>query len=152
MLFAAAGLAALTNADLPLVAELFNLLTLGTIIILGYSIWTSEQEERAFCCGFAGWAGFYFVATKWFAIVLLFGTHKLIAIVQVALTPGRISTLSHAQPSSGGSSSLSQAYDEWLNGFDSIAQNIICLILGFIGGWVTVYFYRKRQAMLAKGR
>ena len=38
MLVAAVGLAALTNADLPLLAELLNLSTLIILIILGYGV------------------------------------------------------------------------------------------------------------------
>ena len=41
----AVGLAALLNADLPLLAEFANLLTLVTLIVLGYGIWTTEGDE-----------------------------------------------------------------------------------------------------------
>ena len=40
-----------------------------------------------------------------------------------------------------------EAYSNWLNRFDTIGQSLIALILGLVGGWVTVYFYRKRQRM-----
>ncbi len=34
--------------------------------------------------------------------------------------------------------------------FHSVCHCLFLLLLGIIGGWVTVYFYRKRQKMLAE--
>jgi hypothetical protein len=145
---AAIGLAALINADRPLIAEFANLFTLVTLIVLGYGVWTTEGDERAFRCGFVGWGGIYFVATKWWSIVVIFGTYQMLALASHALLPERITKLRGTSPVPLlGNEPYEQAYSDWLNRFDTIGQCLITLLFGLIGGWVTVYFYRKRQRM-----
>ena len=38
----------------------------------------------------------------------------------------------------------------WYTAYRSIGHSLFLLFFGLVGGWVTVYFYRKRQRMLAK--
>jgi hypothetical protein len=144
MLIVAVGLAALMNADRHLVAEFFNLLTLAVIINSGYCIWISRGEDRAFHCGFTGWAGVYFLASRWFRITVLSGTHEIIDVISRTFWPPRIPLVGlHDTPRLS-----TQA--AWINGFHSIGHCLFALVLGLIGGWVTVHFYRKRRQMLTQ--
>jgi hypothetical protein len=142
---AAIGLTALINADRPLIAEFANLFTLVMLIVLGYGIWTSEGEERAFRSGFVAWGDIYFIATKWWSIIVIFGTYQMLALASQALMPERITKLRASAAAPG--DAYDQAYSDWLNRFDTIGQCLITLLFGLIGGWVTVYFYRKRQRL-----
>ena len=141
MLVVAFGVAALTNANLPLVAELFDVFTPLTIIILGYMAWVSVGEQRSFRIGFVTWGGIYFLATRWWHFAFYFATGQLLWLLHEPLKP-------NFRHLSG--DPFQRAEVDWMNRFDTIAHSLFALLFGLIGGWVTVYYYRKRQRMLAK--
>jgi hypothetical protein len=138
----ALGLVALLNADLPLIAETIEFITFMELILVGYGIWVSAGEQRAFRIGFLAWGGLYFIATKWWQIALSFATGKLIQAMALSFEPTRISDLH------GSGDPYLAASGDWLNRFEVIGHCLFALLLGLIGGCITVYFYRKRQKML----
>ena len=58
------GLVALLSEYKPVLAKLFDLLTLGILIAVAYGVWLSTGERRAFRIGFLCWALLYFVLYK----------------------------------------------------------------------------------------
>jgi hypothetical protein len=138
----ALGLVALLNADLPLIAETIEFTTFMALILVGYGIWVSAGEQRAFRIGFVAWGGLYFVATKWWQIALSFAATKLIHALALSFEPSRISDLR------GSGDPYSEASGYWFNRFEVIGHCLFALLFGLIGGCITVYFYRKRQKML----
>lgn len=147
----AAGLIAITNADLPIVAELVDLLTIGLIVIAGYGVWVNAGEERAFRIGFVAWAGVYFLATRWWNIAFVSATGKLLQIIKWSYQPSRLTDHPGSSVMSGPSrEAFIQAEGDWMNRFDSIGHCLFALLFGLVGGCVTVYFYRKRLQMLSK--
>jgi hypothetical protein len=143
---AAIGLVALLNADLPILAELIDLLTLITLILCAYGIWVTQGAQRAFRIGFVAWAGIYFVLTKKWDYSWNLATGKLITIASEIMFPSRITELNVSDPT--GERFLA-AQAEWIGRYTSIAHCLFALGFGVLGGWVTVHFYRKRQQMLA---
>jgi hypothetical protein len=142
VLVAAVGIAALTNADVPFVAELGNLFTLAIIIITGYGVWNSEGSRRAFRMGFVGWGCAYYLATKTFQFKYMLLTYPLLRIGWQLLQPSRISSLPPGI--------FQEAQAEWIGHFEAGGECLFALLFGLIGGWVTVCFYRKRQHMLSQ--
>jgi hypothetical protein len=147
-LFAALGLAALLNAHLPIVAELADLITLLTIVLIGYGVWISDGELRAFRIGFVCWAGTYFIATKWFSIAFNIATGKVLQIIKWPLEPRALQSAGRTGEVSGPiEEEFLNAQGRWMDRFDTIGHCLFALLFGLVGGWVTVYFYRKRQRM-----
>lgn len=138
VLVIAAGIASLANAGTLFVSYGFDLLTLAILIATAYGIWLSQGEVRAFRIGFLSWAVLYCVAVKWpFDI----GASYLI---------DRVALLFRRDPTTEADLFGSWRYVDWRSSFHSIADCLVALTFGLIGGWVTVYFYRKRQRMLNK--
>jgi len=116
--------------DEPILGKLFDLLTLGILIATAYGAWLSHGELRAFRVGFLCWAVLYFLLVKKTFDV---GVHDLIGRAYRAIQPP------------------SQAPIQFVylfHNFHSVCHSLFLLLLGVIGGWVTVYFYRKRQRAL----
>jgi hypothetical protein len=124
ILLAGFALAALTNSERPFMIELVKLITIGALVVMAYGVWAFLGEKRAYCAGFLLWGGFYYVAY----IVLEsrrvdLGTDTLILWLGRRLETGRIM---------------------WAV-YEKIGHLLISLLLGLIGGWVTVFFYRIRR-------
>lgn len=140
VLVISAGLAALANADKPFVAAVMRLSILAVLVIVAYSIWTSEGEPRAFRIGFLSWGGLYFLLHVVLDVESLhFGTRSLLSPL-LKLQPDVFERDTQGVIT-GVHGSL---YDQ----FFRIGHCLFALLFGLIGGWVTVYFYRKRQQML----
>jgi hypothetical protein len=126
ILFACFALAALMNSERPFMIELVKLITLGTLVVVAYGVWAFLGEKRAYCVGFLLWGGFYYVAY----VVLEsrridLGTDTLILWLGRQLETGRIM---------------------WAV-YEKIGHLLMSLLLGWIGGWVTVVFYRIRHRL-----
>jgi hypothetical protein len=103
---------------------LVKLITIGALVVMSYGVWAFLGEKRAYCAGFLVWGGLYYVAY----IVLEsrrvdLGTDTLILWLGRQLETGRIM---------------------WAV-YEKIGHLLMSLLLGWIGGWVTVFFYRVRQ-------
>ena len=144
MAVVAVALAALLTAHKPFVATLVRLATLSISILLAYGIWTSDRETRAFRIGFLCWGGVFFLSNVLIQTKMLdLGVDDLADQLVGWFYPDEFQfsrTGTIIGVTSGGGTWL-------LRDFKLIFQCIVSLLLGFIGGWVTVYFYRKRQKM-----
>jgi hypothetical protein len=125
--YVSVALATLANAGKGLSHEVAQLITLGTLIAIAYGIWTSSGETRAFRVGFVIWGSVYFllfvvIQTRWIDI----GAGELLRVLRNQMVP---------DPNG--------AFE-----FRMIGDEFLSLLCGLIGGWVTVYFYRKRQRIL----
>jgi hypothetical protein len=132
VLVAAVGLAGLLHPERDLFQNLMNVLTVAILIYFAYGIWTTTGEERAFCVGFFVWCALYFIdhARKFLGIHL--GLPDALSLLYVQL---------NLEATSG-----QGTYDPMaLSRFHDIGQCVFALLLGLIGGWVTVYFYRQRE-------
>jgi len=127
MLIAGLGMGALANADRPFANESVNLLTVGVLLLMAYGVWVSEDEIRAFRIGFLCWVALFWCTIKWPYNI---GADRAISVANEFLRP-------------------SGPVSDWINSYYVIARCLLSLLAGFIGGWVTVYFYRKRQLMLS---
>jgi hypothetical protein len=125
MAFIAIGLAALRNADVRFAKQAINLLVLATVIVVAYGIWTSQGEQRAFRIGFVCW-----VALFWLTIRLEFdiGADQMISYANEILRP-------------------KSEVGKWITAYFQIGRSLLSLLAGLVGGWVTLFFYRKRQHM-----
>jgi hypothetical protein len=160
MLIVCVGLAALMNANVRFVSEFVCLLTLAIIVFAAYSIWISSGEPRAFFIGFVCWSVFYGTVFNWMADFRIeIGTHEALDVVAQAIDARHKSRRYEpaAEPAVddlfgppadlfGPSALGGLSYDR----FFSIGHNLFALLFGLMGGWVTVYFHRKRQRMLAQ--
>jgi hypothetical protein len=155
MAVVAFGVAALVNADKPFVFQLFDLLTLAILIAIAYGAWIHQGAQRAYRIGFLCWAALYYWFVKGGFDV---GAGEVIDYAARVFGPERPS----AGYGYGGYSVQSDGlFDEpppsrtgygsygWYTGFRSIGHSMLLLFFGLVGGWVTVYFYRKRARMLA---
>jgi hypothetical protein len=155
MAVVAFGVAALANADKPFVSHLFDLLTLALLIAIAYGAWINQGAQRAYRIGFLCWAALYY---WFFKEGFNIGAGDVIDYAARVLGPER--------PSAGyGYGGYSMQSDDlfaepqqtrerygpygWYMGFRSIGHSMFLLFFGLIGGFVTVYFYRKRQRKLA---
>ena len=132
IVYVSIGLAASVNADLPISNAIVGLLTLGTLTYFAYAIWTIVGEKRAFSVGFLIWVGIYYlldVVSQSKYVNLSFGTAELLDALFGLFAPDRYTAAPHR--------------------LKVIGHPLFSLLFGFIGGWVTVYFYRKRQRMLS---
>jgi hypothetical protein len=151
MAVVAFGLVALLSGFKPLLGYLFDLLTLGILIGMAYGAWMSTGESRAFRLGFLCWGVLYFLLFKKIFDV---GLSDLVSRAFRGL-------LNLIWGESGGVPQdwtlpeppiLSErgTVDFEYSNFYITCHSLLLLLIGLIGGWVTVYFYRKRVRMLAK--
>jgi len=128
ILFAGFALAALMNSERVFMLEIVKLVTFGTLVVMAYGIWANAGETRAYCTGFVLWGGFYYVTFVIFPSQRIdLGTDTLLLWLGRRLESGRIM---------------------WAV-YEKTGHLLLSLFFGVIGGWVTVYFYRKRQTMLS---
>jgi hypothetical protein len=123
ILFIAFALAALLNSERTFMVEMVKLTTLGALILIAYTAWVSTGERRAYCVGFVLWCGIYyllFVVLRTHRIDV--GTETFILWLGPKLNRGKIM---------------------WAV-FERTGHLLFSLLFGFIGAWVTVYFYRRR--------
>ncbi len=129
VVYVSIAFAALANAGKGYAHEIAQLITIGTLIAMAYGVWTSAGETRAFRAGFVGWGSMYFllfvvIQTRWIDI----GAGDVLHVLRNRMISDPNAALE----------------------FRMIGDEFLSLIFGVIGGWITVYFYRKRQRMLAQ--
>ena len=140
VLVVSVGLAALANADKPLIVGVVRLLTLMVLVLAAYSVWTSEREARAFRIGFVCWGGVYFlihVAPRIGDLNL--GTDMVLSPILGILQPDAFERDRQGV--------ITGVHETLYAQFFYIGHCLLTFLFGLIGGWVTVYFYRKRQRM-----
>lgn len=130
VLFVGFALAALLNSERAVMLELVKLVTFATLVLMAYGIWANAGESRAYCAGFLLWGGLYYVL----CIIVQtdridLGTDHLLLWLGEALIRVRHDPIIWAV-------------------YEKIGHLLLSLLFGNIGGWVTVYYYRKRQRML----
>jgi hypothetical protein len=124
ILFAGFALAALMNSERPFMVELVKAITFGALVAMAYGVWAFNGERRAYCAGFLLWGGFYYVThVVMQSRSIDLGTDTLILWLGQQLETGRII---------------------WAV-YEKVAHLLLSLVFGWIGGWVTVSFYRIRQ-------
>jgi hypothetical protein len=152
MAVVAFGVAALVNADKPFVFQLFDLLTLAILIAIAYGAWIHQGAQRAYRVGFLCWAALYY---WFFKEGFNIGAGEVIDYAARVFGPERPSAgiyfdlqtdLPFEEPPQEGTRYGSYG---WYTGFQSIGHSMLLLFFGLVGGWVTVYFYRKRASKLA---
>lgn len=142
VLVVALGLAALANADQPIVGPLAKQVVIITLILAAYRAWTSQGEARAFRIGFLLWCGLYFMFHVALRVGNLdFGTSYFLFLLRDLLHPDFMA------PTPSGNGVRIQT--TLIDGFNRIGHCVLSIVVGFVGGIVTVYFYHKRQQMLA---
>jgi hypothetical protein len=127
ILFAGFALAALTHSERAWMLEIVKFVTFGMLVVMAYGIWAYAGERRAYRAGFVLWGGVYYLL---YVIIqsrpIDLGTDRLVNWLFWKLEPGR---------------------GMWAV-FEKTAHLLLSLLVGIIGGWVTVYFYRQRQRTL----
>jgi hypothetical protein len=155
MAVVAFGLVAMLSEYRPLLGKLFDLLTLGILIAMAYGVWLTSGERRAFRVGFLCWALLYFfLFKKTFGV----GISELINYAfRLAQPPpvipggyGRGGMAGGAYGGGYGGGGFGGGIQFPYSNFIPVCHSLVLLLLGVLGGWVTVYFYRKRKRMLAK--
>jgi hypothetical protein len=127
VLFVGFALAALMNSEQAFMIELVKLVTFLTLVLMAYGIWANVGQRRAYCAGFLLWGGIYytlFVVLRTPRIDI--GTDTFILWLGHKLESGRII---------------------WAV-YEKTAHLLLSLLLGIIGAWVTVFFYRMRVRIL----
>jgi len=153
------GLVTMLSEYRPLLGKLFDLLTLGILIAMAYGVWLASGERRAFRVGFLCWALLYFyLFKKTFSV----GISELInyAFRVVQSQP----EFTRGYGGYGGGGMAGGAYSGYGGGgfmgggagnvfpygnFIPVFHSMFLLLLGVVGGWMTVYFYRKCASKLA---
>jgi hypothetical protein len=138
MLYVCFGLAALSNIDYPLFATVVKCVVIGTVVASISRCWVEKGESRAFCVGFAIGACLYLLFVYLlFVVVVVFQRRSSGPIYafgplrELLLPPGI-------------------AYVPWVQAtFERCAHYLASLPVGLIGGLASVYFYRRRQQMIA---
>jgi hypothetical protein len=158
MAFVAFGLMAMLSEYRPLLGKLFDLLTLGILIAMAYGVWLSSGERRAFRVGFLCWALLYFyLFKKTFSV----GISELINYAFRVVQPPPVIPGGFGRGAYGGGGMAGGAYGgggygggafsgSYYGNFTPVFHSMFLLLLGIVGGWLTVYFYRKREQMLAR--
>jgi hypothetical protein len=127
ILFAGFALAALIHSERAFMLEIVKFVSFVTLVVMAYGIWTNSGEPRAYCAGFVLWGGVYY-----FLFVVLetrridLGTDHLLLWLGWTLEGGRVI---------------------WAV-YEKTGHLLLSLLFGIVGGWVTVYFYRKRPRMI----
>ncbi|HEX2475900.1 MAG TPA: hypothetical protein VHK01_14210 [Lacipirellulaceae bacterium] len=154
MAVVAFGVAALVNADKPFVFQLFDLLTLAILIAIAYGAWINQGAQRAYRIGFLCWAALYY---WFFKEGFNIGAGDLIDYAARVFGPERPSGGYGRDRGYGGYSGYGMQSGDlfdwqaapgnyhWYIGFRSIGHSLLVLFFGLVGGWLTVYFYRKRE-------
>jgi hypothetical protein len=138
--FVAFGLTALANARFLFMGELVDLVTLGLLITIAYSAWATHGEKRAYRIGFLCWSLLYVWATnKSFD----FGQLELIELLCRPLGYDASLPIFDDDPFAD----LGTEGNNWVHNLISIGDCLLLLLFGLVGGWVTVYMYRKRLQM-----
>jgi hypothetical protein len=141
------GLVAMLSEYRPLLGKLFDLLTLGILIAMAYGIWLSGGEHRAFRVGFLCWALLYFyLFKKTFSV----GISELIAYAYRVVRPPIVISPAFGGGGTGGGGFGGGGMHFPYGNFTPVFHSMFLLLLGLVGGWVTVYFYRKRASELAR--
>jgi hypothetical protein len=150
MAVVAFGLVAMLSENKPVLGQLFDLLTLGILIAMAYGAWLSTGESRAFRLGFLCWALLYFFLFKKIFDVGISGL----------ISSGYRELIDHAWRATGGVGDMTlpeppvfteRGVGEYVYpNFHLVNHSLLLLLVGVIGGWVTVYFYRKRERMLTQ--
>jgi hypothetical protein len=122
-------------------------LTLGILIGVAYGVWLAKGESRAFRVGFLCWAVVYFVLFKKIFDV---GLSDLISSAFVKLNiranfPYNMEGFTFPEPPVFGERGLGQYL---YPNFHLTCHSLLMLLMGLVGGWVTVYFYRRRERTL----
>jgi hypothetical protein len=126
-------------------------LTLGILIGMAYAAWLSSGESQAFRLGFLCWGALYFLLFKKIFDVGLSGL----------MSRAYRGLLNLVWGASGGVPqnwdlpeplvySERGVVDFSYPNFYVTGHSLLLLLIGVVGGWLTAYFYRKRQHMLAK--
>ena len=132
ILFICFAFSALLNSQRPFMLETVKLITFATLVAMAYGVWTNTGETRAYCAGFLLWGGLYYIlfvvmqSKRWdFGVEIL-----MLWLGQFLdrMAPGQII---------------------WAV-YEKTAQLLLSILFGIIGGWVTVYYYRKRQKSLSQ--
>jgi hypothetical protein len=139
------GLVAMLSEYRPILGKLFDLLTLGILIATAYGIWLASGERRAFRVGFLCWALLYFYLFKRTFSV---GISELIAYAYRVVQPPPVIVFPRGTGGGGFAGGGGMVFPH--ANFVPVFHSMFLLLLGLVGGWVTVYFYRKRERMLAK--
>jgi hypothetical protein len=137
------GLGALIGSNNPLIASLAKPIVVGVFALFAYGIWTSKAETRAFRIGFLCWGGLYF-------LLYAVGDGKTIDLGLRYLPDRLITTFAPNILIRDAQGTITQVNGEWLDRFRLIGRCVLSIVLGIVGGWVTVHFYHKRQRMLAE--
>ena len=115
-------------------SELVFLMCVFVLTITGYGIWTSVGETRAFRIGFVAWGGLYL----FFHVIVPLPDHLRVNELLRAFLKKVVREV--------------YFYDAFYPTVERFAQCVLALVVGLIGGWVTVYFYRQRQRMLSSSK
>ncbi|HEX2475899.1 MAG TPA: hypothetical protein VHK01_14205 [Lacipirellulaceae bacterium] len=149
MAVVAFGLVAMLSEYRPHLGKLFDLLTLGILIAVAYGVWLASGERRAFRIGFLCWALLYFFLFKKTLDVgiseLITRAYRAVSQPVVVLPPG-----TGGGGIAGGGFGGGGAWPIPYGNFAPVFHSMFLLLLGVIGGWVTVYVYRKRERMVAR--
>ena len=130
ILFVGFAIAAILNHQRPYMLECVKLTVFGTLVVMAYGVWATVGEARAFCAGFLLWGGLYYL------LFVVIQTDRVDLGTDMLLT--RV----------GSQLDLASPRFTWAL-YEKTGHLLISLVSGVIGSWVTVYFYRKRQWMLA---
>lgn len=144
--FAAVGLVSLANANKPIFPKLVDLIALATLVFMAYGIWLQKGEVRAFKSGFVLWSVVYF---RLYKQTFDIGIDRVLEIM--AATSWKMQTASNSEKSelTFATEQLSPR-DVWEYSTYAMGHSMLMRLFGLIGGWTTVYLYRKRQKMQAK--
>jgi hypothetical protein len=135
VLVIAVGLTGLLNPHRDFFQNLMGIVTIAILIYFAYSIWITKGATRAFCIGFVLWCALYFIDYTRNFLGIDLGIRDMLHPLYLWLNPD--------QTSGQG------VYDNFApSRFHYVGHCLFALLLGLIGGWVTVYFYRKRQRTL----
>jgi hypothetical protein len=145
MAVAAFGLVAMLSEYRTVLGKVFDGLTLVILVAIAYGAWLFTGERRAFRVGFLCWAVLYFLLFKQTFDV---GISDLANLVRRAVQAQSFVASQSAAIDGGGFTGSFWPIPH--SNFYPAFHTLLLLLLGLIGGCVTVYFYRKRERKLAK--
>ena len=139
----ATGTVALANAENYFAANMVRLATTFVLILTAYGIWSSVGETRVFRVGFLCWCGIYFLLHVVLDVKNLnIGTSYFVSKLSAILEPGIYERNAQGR--------ITGIHGALLDRFELIAHSLFSLLFGLIGGWITLYFYRRRQRVLGR--
>ncbi len=143
------GLVALFSEDNPLLGRLFDLLTLGILVGMAYAAWLSTGESRVFRLGFLCWGAVYFLLFKKIFDVglsdMISRAYRGLFDLAWSASGGWPQGMTVPEPLVFSERGV---VDHVYPNFYVTCHSLLLLLIGVIGGWVTVYFYRERQRRL----